>query len=56
MKYYLHVSRIKQKNPSVFAFRKRITYNEKMEYEIALKSNKIEKHIKKWDKINQKLD
>lgn len=56
MKYYLHVSRIKQKNPSVFAFRKRITYNEKMEYEIALRSNKIEKHIKKWDKINQKLD
>ena len=50
-KYYIHKCRLQKFKPSYIALKNEITSIESIELKIATKSNKIKRHLEKWDKV-----
>ena len=50
-KYFIHKCRLQKFKPSYIALKKEITSIESLELKIATKSNKIKRHLEKWDKV-----
>ena len=50
-KYFIHKCRLQKSKPSYIALKNEITSIESLELKIATKSNKIKRHLEKWDKV-----
>ena len=51
VKYYIHLCRLKKNTPHYQVLMKKITATESIEMKIAVKSNKINQHLKKWSNV-----